>query len=255
MNRFPIKTLPDGRALINLGSSARVAPGWNNVDFSWLIRFARRPRLSGLLHRTGLLSTFRYQRIQKLDRHAILWDLRKGIPFANGTFDCVYHSHVLEHIDRGNALPFLQECFRVLKPGGILRVVVPDLELLTNNYLACLAKLPDRADMAEHSFCVEQMIDQMIVRVPTVRKQQKWIVRVAESMIVGNTDRAGVLHRWMYDRFSLGELLRQAGCDQVQVHSHNSSSVKGWEGFLLDTEPDGTPYKPESLYMEGRRLI
>ena len=45
---FPVKRLADGRALLNLGSSARVAPGWNNID---RYRHGRYPRVrsDGLL--------------------------------------------------------------------------------------------------------------------------------------------------------------------------------------------------------------
>jgi SAM-dependent methyltransferase len=255
MKTFPIKRLPDGRALLNLGSSARVAPGWNNIDFSLLMRFAPYPRFSSFLYRAGLLSTARYERIQKLDRDAIRWDLRKGIPFPDRTFDCVYHSHVLEHIDRDAALPFLQECFRVLKPGAILRVVLPDLEVLTRDYLDCLSRLPGQANMSEHRFCVEEIFDQMVVRVPKARARQKWIVRVLENLFIGNTERSGTLHRWMYDKFSLAELLQNAGCDPVNIHNHISSSIPDWNRFLLDVESDGSPYKRSSLYIEGRRPI
>ena len=253
MNSFPIKRLADGRAFVNLGSSARVAPGWNNIDFSLLMRFARYPRLSSFLHKAGLLSTDRYKRIQNLDREAIRWDLRKGIPFPDRTFDCVYHSHVFEHIDRDDALPFLKECFRVLKPGGVLRVVVPDLEVLTRNYLDCLSKLPNSATMKEHSYCLEEIFDQMIVRVPKARAQRPWVVRVLEGLFIGNTEQSGTLHRWMYDRFSLADLVREAGCDSVAVYNHASSSIADWSSFLLDIERDGTPYKRSSLYIEGRR--
>lgn len=61
-------------------------------------------------------------------------NLLKGIPFPDDTFDVVYHSQVLEHIPQGNAAAFIQECRRVLKPGGILRVVVPDLENVVTEY-------------------------------------------------------------------------------------------------------------------------
>ena len=62
-------------------------------------------------------------------------DISKGLPFEDGQFDAVYHSHVLEHLqpDAGRAL--LSECLRVLKPGGVMRVVVPDLEQIASLYL------------------------------------------------------------------------------------------------------------------------
>lgn len=252
-SRFPIKQLPDGRALLNLGSSARVAPGWNNVDFSWIVLMAKHRRLSSVLHRLGLISGSRYSRLLRLDPDTVRWDLSKGVPFADQTFDGVYHCHILEHINREEAQGFLYECYRVLKRGAILRIVVPDLERMARRYVDVMNSLPDKGDMAEHETAVEEMFDQMVLREPRFRREQKPLLRLLENVLVGDTARSGILHRWMYDRFSLGKMLRGAGFEDLQLHTESTSQIAGWRGFDLDTEPDGTPYKPGSLYIEGRR--
>jgi predicted SAM-dependent methyltransferase len=251
--RFPIKRHPDGRTLLNLGSSARVAAGWNNVDSSWLFRIGRRRRLSAFLRRVRLISAARYERIRNIDRGAILWDLSKGIPFPDEVFDAVYHCHLLEHLDREAAPGFLAECFRVLKPGGLLRVVVPDLELLARHYLDVVDRLPGQAGLEEHTAAVEEIFDQMVRRIPKHRKNQTPFVRLLESLVIGNTARSGELHRWMYDRFSLGRLLEESGFRDVRALDVTTSQIVGWNTFGLDVEPDGSPYKPGSLYIEGQR--
>src|SRR4051794_33117528 len=131
---FPIKRLADGRALVNLGCGARMHRLWNNIDFSYYARLAGRPRLSGFLRACSVLSAARYERLLAADPAIIAWDLRKGVPFPDASFDLVYHSHVLEHLERNNAQRLLAECRRVLKPSGVLRVVVPDLEVLMRDY-------------------------------------------------------------------------------------------------------------------------
>jgi len=68
----------------------------------------------------------------------IAHDLRRGFPHAADSFDAVYGSHVLEHLDPQAGMRLLQECFRVLKPGGIVRIVVPDLETMARLYLQSL---------------------------------------------------------------------------------------------------------------------
>lgn len=70
--------------------------------------------------------------------HVIAANLLNGIPFADNQFDVVYHSQVLEHIPKKEAASFINECLRVLKPGGIIRVVVPDLENIIREYLGLL---------------------------------------------------------------------------------------------------------------------
>lgn len=78
-------------------------------------------------------------------------------------------------------------------------------------------------------------------------------MRLAERLLVGDTARAGILHRWMYDRLSLGHMLRQVGFEDIEVRDPLTSGIAGWRDFSLDTEPSGAAYLPSSLYIEGRR--
>ena len=61
-------------------------------------------------------------------------DLRNGIPAPDNSLDLAYHSHMLEHLTYENGIQFTRECLRVLKPGGTMRVLVPDIELWINAY-------------------------------------------------------------------------------------------------------------------------
>lgn len=61
-------------------------------------------------------------------------DLRHGIPAKNESLELIYHCHMLEHISYTDGIKFINECYRALKPGGKMRVVVPDLELWINAY-------------------------------------------------------------------------------------------------------------------------
>jgi predicted SAM-dependent methyltransferase len=56
-------------------------------------------------------------------------DLTKGIPFEDNSADGIFASHFLEHLSAFNAIKFLKECRRVLKPEGVLRISVPDPEI------------------------------------------------------------------------------------------------------------------------------
>jgi predicted SAM-dependent methyltransferase len=90
-------------------------------------------------------------------------NLLKGIPYPDNTFDVVYHSQVLEHIPIDNAAVFINECRRVLKPGGILRIVVPDLENVTREYLRILEENLDKPSAeaaANHYWILLELFDQ-----------------------------------------------------------------------------------------------
>lgn len=92
-------------------------------------------------------------------------NLLNGIPFDDNYFDVVYHSQVLEHIPRDEAKDFIKECNRVLKPGGILRVVVPDLENITKEYLKWLEinwQGSGEESDANYEWIVLEMYDQTV---------------------------------------------------------------------------------------------
>ncbi len=93
------------KTYLNLGCGHRYDTSWTNVDF------------------------------KEVDNVVIGHNLLKGIPFEDESFDVVYHSHVLEHFSKKDGEFFMGECYRVLKPGGIIRIAVPDLERIVLEYL------------------------------------------------------------------------------------------------------------------------
>jgi prepilin-type processing-associated H-X9-DG protein len=65
-----------------------------------------------------------------------MWlDLKNGIPFASETVDGIYASHVLEHFYYKEVRKIFKESYRVLKPGGGLRMIVPSMEGAIAAYL------------------------------------------------------------------------------------------------------------------------
>lgn len=61
-------------------------------------------------------------------------DLARGLPLPDGSVDGVFHEHFLEHLPTRVGYAFLQECVRVLAPGGVLRVGVPDAGRCIDSY-------------------------------------------------------------------------------------------------------------------------
>jgi len=85
-------------------------------------------------------------------------DLLSPLPFQDDEYDLVYCSHFLEHIPRRYIHSFLSECKRVLKPGGIIRLVLPDCEEMFATYLDLRSKgLHHEAD-----FVMIEIIDQCV---------------------------------------------------------------------------------------------
>lgn len=102
----------DGKLKLNVGCYLTMFHrGWTNMDVHDLGNFAR-----------------------QFDFHYHRHDVREGLPFKTGEVDLIYASHFLEHLTYKEGLAFLRECRRVIKPDGAMRLIVPDLELITRAY-------------------------------------------------------------------------------------------------------------------------
>jgi SAM-dependent methyltransferase len=112
---------------LHLGCGTTTPAGWVNVDGSLGARLAQLPALRPLLRATGV---FRIDWSPSIRVH----DLRRPFPWPNGSADAIYSSHTLEHLTREQGRRFLRECHRVLRPGGVVRIAVPDVALILQAY-------------------------------------------------------------------------------------------------------------------------
>jgi len=277
--------------LLNLGCGNRYHAKWVNIDF--------------------------ISEIKDVIEHNLL----NGIPFSENEFDVVYHSHVLEHFSRTDGKKFIAECYRVLKPGGIIRIAVPDLEQIVKNYLVSLegSLSGDAASSNNYEWMMLELYDQTVrnysggemakyFQQPEIKnekfvfsrvgeegksirenflkskskelKQNKYRVvpewkgiknyvrnirnvffhnaselrRKREKLIeIGKFRTGGEIHQWMYDRYSLGKLLSEAGFHNIAVKSAFESVIENWNNYKLESE-SGVIFKPDSLFMEAQKF-
>ena len=116
-----------GGLRLHLGCGTTTPAGWVNVDGALGARLARLPALRPLLRATR---AFRSEWPPSITVH----DLRKPFPWRSGSASAIYSSHTLEHLTRDEGRHFLRECHRVLRPGGVIRIAVPDLALILTAY-------------------------------------------------------------------------------------------------------------------------
>ncbi|MEZ0300168.1 MAG: methyltransferase domain-containing protein [Candidatus Methylacidiphilales bacterium] len=91
-------------------------------------------------------------------------DMSKPLPFEDATVDVVYASHVMEHMPRSRVPWVLSQMRRILKPDGVIRLVVPDLEAIARGYLSFLdaARRGEGAKAeAGHEWMTLELLDQM----------------------------------------------------------------------------------------------
>lgn len=72
-------------------------------------------------------------------RADVFMDITKPLPVPDMTVDAVYSEEVIEHIDRQAGRKMLEECFRILKPEGTLRLTTPSLDYFAKRTLSDLA--------------------------------------------------------------------------------------------------------------------
>ena len=146
------------------------------------------------------------------------------IPCADGSVAAVYSSHMIEHLDRGQARAFLAEVRRVLMPGGVVRIAAPDLSRLIRDY--------GRTGDADEFVASTHM---GLSRPSGLRGWVRWTL-------------AGPRHHlWMYDGESLTRLLRQAGFKEAAAMPPGSTMIA--EAGALDLAERAE----ESVYVEAVR--
>lgn len=103
--------------------------------------------------------------IYAINPEIISHNILEGLPFESNRFEVIYFSQLLEHIPKEKASLFLKECLRVMKPGGIIRIVVPDLENITDEYKKLLEENlsnPNPVSIANYDWILLEMYDQTI---------------------------------------------------------------------------------------------
>ncbi len=123
---------------VNLGSSLLVAEGWVNVDgaLSALVAGWPTPALRLFYRLAGIrahMSEAEFIQVLQGNRF-VHYNLEYGIPLPDASADYAFASHFLEHLSKGHGEQLMRETLRVLKPGGVVRIAIPDLAVFIGAY-------------------------------------------------------------------------------------------------------------------------
>lgn len=182
---------------LQVGCGPQVAPGFVNLDYRW---------------------------VPGVD---VVWDLARPLPFPAGRFQGIFTEHCLEHFHEAELVRLLAEMFRVLRPGGRVRIVVPSLEIHARRYLA--AHTDTDAEPA-------RVINRVFYSGHDWMQGSRWV----------NDG-----HHFIHDYASLSARLRAAGFDGIARTTHGEGTDprllldradRAWESLYLEaTKPTAAP--------------
>jgi len=151
----------------------------------------------------------------------------RTLPFPDDSFDYLVASHFLEHLTADEGIVFLQECHRVLKPGGLIRIAVPDAEKLILEYLA------------------GSLSDYDIINIECEKAETQ--LGKLQALLLGG-------HKSVFDEHELIRVMKQAGFTPERKR-FNKTEIPG----IFDYHPDlslfceGAPIKKETPVTVGPR--
>jgi predicted SAM-dependent methyltransferase len=100
---------------------------------------------------------------------------------------------------------------------------------------------------------VSKKMKRIVVKIFSKKQKCPLTEQEAEALKIGQFRLGGEIHQWMYDRYSLTELLKRVGFAEVKVCTAFESEIKNWEMYQLDVI-NGEVRKPDSLFIEARKL-
>lgn len=184
---------------VHLGCGPNVLPGWINVDYD--------PDFNP----------------------EVVADLSEPFPFDSGTVDFIHSEGILCQFDLDGGYRFLTECFRILKNGGVMRLLTPDLRKLIRLYI----------DGVDHDN--NKLVDLWNEGVGIPLKTGT----LAEVFNVGIRD----LHKFMYDEDMLMTVLQECGFEAKKV-GYQESGPDELRGLDVRTPEDAT-----YMYFECRKEV
>ncbi len=163
--------------MINLGSGGKGKHGWINTDMA-----------------------------SHTADDGLALDIRKKLPFSDESARYIMVEHVIEHLDVFDDVPaLLRECYRVLAPGGVLRLVVPDCE----RYCAAYA-LGTRSSFLELGWDLDAMPSDIHTKMH----------------ILNHQFHQGGEHMFGWDFETMSFFLGRSGFNQVTKMSYGKSIIQ-----------------------------
>jgi predicted SAM-dependent methyltransferase len=196
--------LPHGPK-INLGCGPVQPEGWVNIDGSnraWLA--SRFSIIDRSLVKLGVLSPTEF------GPHIKIHNLFKPLPFADNSIGCIYAGEVWEHFEYDDTVRLTAECLRVLAPGGVLRICVPDGPSFWQRYLDLYNQ---EIAKPKGSRSAEALRAHVRMYFNDILTRRVWFASVGHK------------HKWQFDEIQMTDLFEKTGFVEVSRMPFHQSRI------------------------------
>jgi predicted SAM-dependent methyltransferase len=197
----------DNKVMLNVASGVFVMKEYINIDNSpFLILAPLYPIVKYFLPQKHTRRIKEFADARKVTT-VVRADCRKPLPFAENSVDHIFCSHFLEHLYRDDAVAVLRGFHSLLKKGGTVRLVVPDLRVYVDHYIET-----GDADL---------FVEGTTLSWP---KRPSFLFRLFS--VVGGF---GLTHLWMYDQASLTKIVEEAGFTLIPLEETPAPTVESYK--------------------------
>jgi predicted SAM-dependent methyltransferase len=173
---------------------------------------------------------------QAVPKDILQLDATSTFPIEDNKFDYIFSEHMIEHISYPQGLSMLNECFRVLRKNGTVRISTPDLPFVLDLYQN------HKTDL--HKKYVKSSVDHFIAEQTNGND---------EVFVINNLFRAWG-HQFIYDEKTLRNAMEKAGFKQIVRCDLKQSNEKSLQNLENDSRLPLGSFQLETLTLEGKKL-
>ncbi len=204
----------EGVKKLQIGCGRRILPDWLNADYH--------PKTRDVLH----------------------LDATRALPFGDASFDYVFSEHMIEHFPFPQGQQLLDECFRILTPGGTLRISTPDLAFLVDLYR------PEESPERERRPIQDEFLGHFLAT--EIKNRERHAPWDCDSFLINKFVRAWG-HEFIYDEKTLARAMRESGFAEIvrrEVMASEHEALRELEH--VDRKPAGH-LALESMVLEATK--
>lgn len=214
---------------LNLGCGSVRPTGWINTDSSLNAHLQRIPIV-------GTLITRLFNKVKYDSNNLVYMNLNTSWNYENNSIDIVYASHLFEHLSLKSADLFMKEAYRCLKPGGVIRIVVPDLYQIALQYIE------------EFNATTNGDPTKFIMWAINMHREGQYGSPSFFKRIIYELQGYPHQHKFMYDSKSLTSVFNNHGFRNINAMSYGNSKLIN---EIADVE--GTKESYLSVYLEAQK--